>query len=546
MNGFGFFVLAVVCIVILLVLSTIIVFKYASNSRMETEMIKSLSGERNLYNNIYNGKSDIYIVIKAINKIPVHISGDVMALMGIKNSDIQADLYALKRGVASNDVNAFKEQFSKWDKKTPLERNFEFVNQENELHKFGRITLTYNSKEDNYYLLIRDVTDETEESRRINDELENIRNLNKYRNEFIANISHEIRTPINSIQGQLQLAKMNAGNPDEVKRYASGITDQTNSLLSMLNDMFDISKIEAGNIVLDNEEFDIMAIAKKLRDTYEMSADALKKKFTLEMSDLNVRYLMGDELRVQQILMAFITRAQEVTPEGETIYVSLRQMNSSADKANFMFRIRDKGKKTSQEEAMLLLEAGGSGNMSMAVANQLIIHMGGQVMFNSGNEGNDYSIFLTFTLADRVQDLNAEIEDDALINKEFTFEGCKILMAEDNEMNADIAKELLEMMGAEVDIAENGQIAVEKFMKGGQGRYDVILMDIQMPVMNGLEAAKKLRSLYGAEARTIPIIALSANAFVEDKNRSLEAGMNGHLAKPIDFDLLKKELAKYL
>lgn len=547
MNSFEFLVFAAACALILIILSTVLIMRYLYYRKIQDAQMKEIEGEHKLYNNIYDGKSEVYIVLNAADKIPSYVSIGSQELMGIKKSDIMSDIYALRWGVPAKDVNAFNEEYAKWDKKETFKREFEFVHMESGSKRVGKVSISYNAREDLLYILIRDITEDAEERGNIRVELEQIKNLNKYRNEFISSISHEIRTPITSIQGQLKLAGMNAGNPIEVKRYTESVAEQTKKLLAILNDMFDITKMESGNIVLEKAEFDIKAVAKKLTDTYSDATAANGVSFELTSSDFNVRYFMGDELRLQQVLIAFIEHAQDVTPKGGKVSVNIRQMNRGSESANILFHIKDTGPKLTQQEAFEILGAGSGGNIALAVADQLIKIMGGQVMFNSNSDGNDFSIFLTLPLADRVQDLDAPIDtSDAIINKEFTFEGCRILMAEDNETNAEIAKEILEMMGAEVDIAENGQVAVDKFMKGGQNRYHAILMDIQMPVMDGHAAAKRIRSLFGQEARTIPIIALSANAFVEDKNRSLEAGMNAHLAKPIDFDELKNELAKYL
>lgn len=547
MNSFDFIVFAAACALILVILATALITKYIALVKKQDDREKELTGERNLYNNIYTSTDEIYIVLNAATKIPSYVSTGTMELMGIKRADVIADIYALKRGVPAKDVGAFKEEYKKWNKNDSFITNFEFINMDTGERKVGKLSMGYNPGEDNLYIAIKDITAEAEERRSLQNELEHIKNLNKYRNEFISSISHEIRTPITSIQGQLKLAGMNVENPKEVKRYTEGVSEQTEKLLLILNDMFDISRIETGDIVLENKEFDIKAFAKKLEDTYEESARAVGQSFNVNLTDLNVRYFMGDVKRLQQIIIAFIEHAQDITPKNGTVSVGIRQMNKSGDSANLLFHIKDTGSRMSQYEAMELLKTGSRGNTSLSVANQLINVMGGQIMFNSDDDGNDYSIFITLPLADREQDMDAPIDTaDAKINKNFTFEGCRILLAEDNEMNAEIAKEVLEMMGAEVDVAENGQIAVEKFMSGGSGRYDVILMDIQMPVMDGLQATKKIRSLYGAEAKTIPIFALSANAFVEDENHSIEAGMNGHIAKPIDYDILKNELAKYL
>ena len=545
MTSFDFAVFAAACALILVILCTALFTKYAAMKRKQDEREGELIGERNLYNSIYNSTEDIYIVLNAANQVPSYVSSGTRELMGIKRADIVADIYALRRGVVAKDISGFKEEYAKWNKQGTFTREFEFIKMETGEKKVGKVSIHYNPQEDNLYIAIKDITAEAEDRRDIQNELEHIKNLNKYRNEFLSNISHEIRTPINSIQGQLKLAGMNAENPKEVKRYTEGVSEQTEKLLLILNDMFDISKMEAGDTVLENKEFDIKALAKKLEDTYVDSTQAKGQTFSINISDLKVRYFMGDAMRLQQILIAFIEHAQEVTPKGGKISIGIRQMNKSGYSANLLFRIKDMGERVSQHDAMELLGTGSGGNISLAVANQLINVMGGQVMFNSDESGNDYSLFISLPLSDRTQDMDAPIDTaDSKINKSFTFEGCKILLAEDNEMNAEIAKEVLEMMGADVDIAENGQIAVDKFMSGGAGRYDVILMDIQMPVMDGLQATRKIRSLYGAEAKTIPIFALSANAFLEDKNRSLEAGMNGHIAKPVDLETLFEMMAR--
>lgn len=547
MNSFGFFVIAAACVMLFLIVITVVLRNYFSFRKLETEKIRELSGERELYQTVYNSGNELYIVLGAADKIPKYVSGGSQELMGIKKADITADIFALKWGVTPADISGFEREWVKWDKKSTFEREFSFVHTTSGDKRVGMVAIQYNRMDDSYCILIRDITKEAGEKQRIRSELEQIRNLNKYRNEFISSISHEIRTPINSIQGQLKLVEMNATNADEVKRYATGITEQTNILLGLLNDMFDISKLESGDAVMENNEFDIMSLTHRLREAYVASSRDIGREFKLEMLDFNTRFFMGDVRRLQQILMAFINHAESITPEGGSFYVNIRQMNRATDKVNILFRIKDGGKKLTQQQISAMFEAGSSGNIALTVANQLVKAMGGQLMIDGNESGNDYSIFLSFRLADRVQDMTLPIESsEDLVNKEFTYEGCKILLAEDNSTNAEIAKEILEMLGAEVDIAQNGAIALNKFMNGGVGRYHVILMDIQMPEMDGLEAARRIRALSGEEAKRIPIFALSANAFVEDKNRSLAAGMNGHLAKPIDFELLKTELAKYL
>jgi len=547
MDSFGFVVLSVACVTMLVVFSTVLLRNYLSFRKKEIKKIALLDGERKLYKSLYSSGNELYIVLGATDMIPRYVSDGSNELMGIKKDDIMADIYALKWCVMPTDINGFEKEYPHWEKDKAFVREFEFRHLVTGEGKVGVATITYNLDEDMYCILIRDITAEAGEKQKIRNELEQIRNHNKYRNEFISSISHEIRTPINSIQGQLRLIGMNADNPAEVERYSFGITEQTNVLLGLLNDMFDISRLESGEVVLENNEFDIMTVLYRLREAYTASSAERNLNFKLETIDFDARFFMGDVRRLQQILMAFISHAQDQTPNGESFYVNVRQMSRTKDKVNILFRIKDSGKKMSRQELALMFEAGASGNIALAVANQLIHVMDAQLMVDSNDSGNDYSIFISFPLSKKTQDMALPVEiGEDIVNRNFTFEGCRVLMAEDNITNAQISKEILEMLGAEVDIAQNGAEALRKFMDGGVGRYHVILMDIQMPEMDGLEAARRIRALSGEEAKRIPIFALSANAFVEDKNLSLSSGMNGHIEKPIDFDILKAELAKYL
>lgn len=547
MNGFGFFVLSAACVAAVVIVLTVIIRQYWVFKKRETEKIRELGGERKLYETVYGSRNEMYIMLGASDKIPRYVSSGSRELLGITKTDIMADIYALKRGVASADIHGFEKDFSLWNKSDSLEREFEFIHMESGDKRVGMASVSYNRMDDLYCVLIRDITKEAGEKLKIRNELEQLRNLNKYRNEFISSISHEIRTPINSIQGQLTLLGMNPDKTDEVKKHASDMMDQTDVLLGLLNNMFDISKLESGEIFLENSEFDILTLAQRMKDAYTASSAERGLTFDFEMNDFNVRFLMGDMKRLQQIFIAFISYAESITPKGGKISMNIRQMNRATDKVNVLFRIHDGGKKLLQSEAAALFETGSSGNIALTIANQLIRAMDGRLVCESRDGGNDYSIFFTFDLSDRVQDMSLPVESsEELINENFTFEGCKILLAEDNPTNAEITKELLEMMGADIDIAENGAVAVDKFMNGGVGRYDAILMDIQMPVMDGLEAARRIRGLAGAEAKKIPIFAISANAYAEDKKRSISVGMNAYLEKPIEFEVLKNELAKYL
>lgn len=269
-------------------------------------------------------------------------------------------------------------------------------------------------------------------------------------------------------------------------------------------------------------------------------------------------WVVGDELRISQVVINFLSNAIKFTSEGE-VTVTFRQMLLNNGVLDFMIRVHDTGigmkpefisrifRPFEQEDASTTRRFGGTG-LGMAISDQLVKLMGGQIVVNSQPQvGSDFSVFLSLPVADEAaveKETGKTTTDDD--NTDTPDRGCRLLLAEDNDINAMIAVEILGKKGAEVDVAENGQVAVDRFASMPEGYYDAILMDIQMPVMDGRAAAKAIRAMSRNDAKRIPIFALSADAFVEDERLSRESGMNGHLAKPINFDELWKTLQKAL
>ena len=277
-------------------------------------------------------------------------------------------------------------------------------------------------------------------------------------------------------------------------------------------------------------------------------------QFSVEMRDVDVKYVVGDELRISQILVNFLSNAQKFTAKGE-IRVTFRQLQKEEGNVSLMFRVHDTGKGMDakfisrifkpfeQESKDITKQYGGSG-LGMAITDQLVHLMGGEIVIDSMvGKGSDFSVYLTLPIAEN-PDVQEEQEEEE--NVDFTFNGCHILMAEDNEINAEIAVSILEEEGAKVDVAVNGKEAAEKYEASAQGTYDFILMDIQMPVMNGRDAAKLIRSMDREDAKQIPIFALSADAFVEDQRLSAMSGRTAILRNPFDFDEIRVQIGKIL
>ena len=280
-------------------------------------------------------------------------------------------------------------------------------------------------------------------------------------------------------------------------------------------------------------------------------------RYEVNLEDMTVDSVVGDELRISQIIINFLSNAVKFTSEGEII-VTFRQMMLQDNVADFMFRVHDTGigmdhaflnrifRPFEQESIETGRKFGGTG-LGMTITDQLVRLMGGEIVVDSApGKGSDFTVFLHLPVAEQAAE-RAEAPDETVKQCcDNAFKGCRILMAEDNEINAEIAIEILGEMGAQVEGVENGRLAVEAFENHPENWYDLILMDVQMPEMDGRTAARTIRASDRADAKTIPIFALSADAFVEDERLSIQSGMNGHFAKPVDFTMLQQAIGVYL
>ncbi len=503
---------------------------------------------------------------------------------------------------------------------------------------------------------------------------------------FLSNMSHDIRTPMNAVLGFTALLSKDAENPDRVKEYTKKIMASGQHLLSLINDILDVSKIESGKVVLTVERFTLSDMVSSVDAIIRPMAAAREQKFHVEVTDVKHEYLLGDETRVNQILINLLSNAVKYTPVGGNIWFRIIGMKQrSTQYEHIQIEVEDDGYGMTPEYLKTIFDAftraensttnkvQGTG-LGMAITKNIVELMGGTIDVSSEvNKGSLFRVELEFRIPEEQADkqfwinsgitrvlavegdvrygeniqmlmkdtgvevdtaLNGEealrqIQDgrrigkayqlvlfdwdvqgdmqiinriqEALQNtapilflvsydigcteellrgentdilqkpffvsslkqkvaeiqagkkkeKEFeeeedgNLEGLRFLAAEDNEINAEILAEILSMEGAYCEIVENGQLVLERFINSEEGEFDAILMDVQMPVMNGYEATRAIRALERKDARTMPIIAMTANAFVEDEKEALNAGMNVHLAKPIDIDLLKKVIKQY-
>lgn len=374
---------------------------------------------------------------------------------------------------------------------------------------------------------------------------------NQAKTTFLNSVSHDIRTPLNAITGFTALAMNHLHDPDMVKNYLGKVTVASNHLLALINDVLDMSRIESGHIELEAKPVSLPHIYQDLETIIQNDIKAKGIQFFGEVKDIAHPTVLLDPMRMKKVLLNILSNAAKFTPEGGEIHFSIEEIGDAEDgKGIYCFHIKDTGigmskeyithifEPFSREETATVSGIPGTG-LGMSIASRIVKLMGGTITVTS--EVGKGSHFVVTIPAMRLSEEIRETEDSEELLEQIV-EGKRVLLVEDNELNREICQELLEMAGFTVDTAEDGKIAVEKVQEAPAGTYDVILMDIQMPIMDGYEATREIRCLVEGKKAGIPIFALTANAFAEDRRRAIEAGMNGHIAKPIDIPSLMKTL----
>ena len=375
---------------------------------------------------------------------------------------------------------------------------------------------------------------------------------NEAKTEFLQRMSHDIRTPINGICGMVNMADHYADDMEKQKEYRTKVKEASNLLLELVNDVLDMSKLESGEIVLEEIPFNLSSIYREVFVVIEQVAAEQNLQIVWEKKEITHRDLIGSPRYVKRVMMNILSNAMKYNRENGHIYISCIEIPSGQPETTTMeFVCRDTGigmaeefqkhifEPFAQEHAGSRTRFSGTG-LGMPITKKLVEKMGGTITFESAEGiGTTFVIRVPFKI-----DLDVDIREEQADVSEKSIKGLHILLAEDNELNMEIAEFVLQNEGAEVSKAWNGEETVELFRKSESGEFDAILMDIMMPVMNGYEATKMIRSLDREDAKVIPIIAMTANAFTEDRLRAKEAGMNEHIAKPFDAKLLVKIIHK--
>lgn len=390
-----------------------------------------------------------------------------------------------------------------------------------------------------------------QEVKLMKDSLEMARRSEESQKIFFSNMSHDMRTPLNAIISLTKLAKAHIDDPEKMGEYFDKIGISSRQLLGLINDILEISRMEQGKITIDNQQFDLEKCVEECAGVFRTQAEQEKKEFQV-FYDIPDRMIYGDAFRIQQILNNLLSNALKFTKKGDKVCLKIKEIHSLKHK-KYQIIVSDTGAGMSEafmEKIFVPFErevrfgarnVTGTG-LGMPIVKNIVSQMGGTITVESKlGEGSAFTVTLPLECADGAEQPSVQKAPEKI-----SLEGKKVLVAEDNEINMDIAAEMLEMNGIQVTKAWNGKEAVELFAGSAPGEFDGILMDMQMPVMDGCQAAEKIRSMNRPDAGSVPIVAVTANAFAEDLAATTAAGMNAHVSKPIDFDLLFQTLSELM
>lgn len=376
---------------------------------------------------------------------------------------------------------------------------------------------------------------------------------------FLSNMSHDIRTPMNAIVGFTSLAIKRIDDKEQVLDYLNKIAQSSEHLRSLINDILDMSRIESGKIQLNEQEENIKSIIYNNIDIFTAAIESKNVKLSLDIKDIQNEYVVCDKIRLNQALMNLLSNAIKYTGNDGVVNCIVTQEAVDTNGVSiYEFKIQDNGIGISEEFSQSIFEqftreqsstvSGIQGTgLGMAITKSIVDMMGGTITCKSKkNVGTEFSVRLPFKVIVNQSEIKQQTDNKRPEETDDMLKGKRILLVDDNELNLEIVKEILNESDIEVGIAFNGKEACDELLSKGAGYYNLVLMDVLMPVMDGHEATRKIRGFKDKKLAAIPVIAMTANAFEEDKQAALQAGMQGHIAKPVDIDILIEEIKKYI
>lgn len=550
--GEHFLSVVIICAVMIVII--ILIRKY-EHKNIEKNQTFSVTGYDKIALEKLNHRMDeVTILVRRSDLMPVYYIGNLSGVLGVSLKKIQEDMIQLFKNIKDDrEREKIRKRYQQWDGKEDIEQDIYLNNNE-----WVRMIVQRVDEGDYDLLSFYRVTKFHDQIEQYEQKIAKLGEESRSKTTFLSRMSHEIRTPMNGIMGLLSLAQGQLPDQHPAMQYLEKMNTLSDHLLSLINDILDMSRIEAGKVELEDKPFSLRNLGKRIHDMFARDLEARGIYFAVNFEEVTVDYLIGDELRLSQVILNFLSNAVKFTKEGE-VTVTFRQMMLKDGVADLMICVHDTGKGMSTEfinrifrpfeqEESNNSKYGGTG-LGMAITDHIVKLMQGEIIVKSEEgKGSDFTVFVRFPVAkeNEIPKESKLVSKDKIEAPENAFMGRKILMAEDNEINAMIVKEILEEKGAVVDIVENGEEAVRCFMSHVEEYYDFILMDVQMPIMDGRTAAQEIRQSGRKDANKILIFALSADAFVEDERKSMESGMNGHFAKPINFEELQKEIGIFL
>ena len=528
-----------------------------SNRQKLRKKDQQLLAREELFSNLSRNVDDVFLMIDTETRKVEYVSPNVQRILGLSPEAVQEDLHVLYP--AGDDSGASRlENLMQMEQGVQQEWEREFVNQETGEPRYIHVTGFINDVQGARKCIV-DLSDRTGEHQTtlaVEAALEVAEKASKAKTDFLSNMSHDIRTPMNAIIGITTLMKNELHQPEKLAEHLGKLETSGRLLLGIINDILDMSRIESGKTTLNIEKTNLPQQVSQLDSIIRQQASQRRQTFTVNTL-VQHENVLADPNRLNQVLLNILSNAVKYTPQGGHIRLEVEELTHTEHYAKYRFVVQDDGigmsavyQKTlfepfTREEKSGTNRVQGTG-LGMAITKSIVDLMGGTIHVESApGKGTRFEVVLELPIdtesdhAQKVQALPEETEETSPLS------GMKFLCAEDNAINAEILQMLLETKGASCTICSNGQEIVDAFASVKPGEYDMILMDVQMPVMDGLEATRRIRNGENPLGRTIPILAMTANAFLEDMQKSREAGMDEHLSKPVDISALEQTVKRF-
>ena len=557
MNRLQYTTMAVITGIVGILAVTILLLVVQNNRQKLRKKDQQLLAREELFSNLSRNVDDVFLMIDTETSKVEYVSPNVQRILGISPEAVQEDFHVLCAAGGYN-CRSRLDDLMQMERGTQQEWNREFIHQETGESRYIHVTGFINDVQGAKKCIV-DLSDRTGEHQitlAVEAALEIAEKANKAKTDFLSNMSHDIRTPMNAIIGITTLMKNELHEPEKLAEHLGKLETSGQLLLGIINDILDMSRIESGKTTLNVEKMNLPQQISQLDSVIRQQAGQRRQTFTVE-THVQHENVLGDSNRLKQVLMNILSNAVKYTPNGGHVRLEIDELTHTEHYTKYRFVVQDNGIGMSEEFQKTLFEpftreeksgtnkVQGTG-LGMAITKSIVDLMGGTIHVESTTgKGTQFEVVLEFPIdaeADTVQETQVPPEEEKNASP---LSGMRFLCAEDNAINAEILEMLLEANGASCTICSNGQEIVDAFTSVKPGDYDMILMDVQMPVMDGLEATRRIRSGENPLGRVIPILAMTANAFLEDMQKSKEAGMDEHLSKPVDIDALEQTVKRF-